>query len=54
MTKSHRIFHRSFWYVALPVLLIWLLVISPGDNSNTDNLSEPPPGGHISIVDKAG
>jgi hypothetical protein len=51
MRKGHRAFHHLFWYCALPILLAWLIMISPDDQLGAASESEVPPGANISIVE---
>jgi len=51
MRKNHRTFHRLFWSLGLPAVLIFLILVSSDHKKNDDDSVPAPLGGQVSILD---
>ena len=50
MKNKHRRFHHYFWYIAAPLLIVFLLYNQPGNQNDLGNGNQIPDQSKIGIL----
>ena len=49
MTRSHRRFHKLFWFVAAPILVAFFLIYQPDESDHLMPAQDIPDGSSIAV-----